>query len=225
MPRPYELLDTVPTKEGPLKLLRRGESDFMITVGGRVLMSTELTFSEKILAEKACQQVNHLKSPKVLIGGMGLGFTLRAALDQLPASAQVTVADLNEEVVRWCRGPAAAATQNAALDPRVKIYIGDVMAEARASAEKKEAPKYDAIIWDLYIGPLVNGGAHDKLYGDKAVRINFGALNPGGVFAVWGEEPSPAYEARLKKSGFQANTIFTKGGGVRHAVFVGKKPR
>ena len=223
MPRPYEILDSVPTAEGPLQLLKRGTDDFMITVGARVLMSTALTQSEKILAEKACELVKHLPAPRVLIGGMGLGFTLRAALDQLPASASVTVAELTPEVVRWCKGPAAQATQASALDPRVEFFVGDVMDAARLSKEKHGGTPYDAIIWDLYVGPLVHGGSNDKLYGDKAVRMNYSVLNAGGVFAVWGEEPSPAYEARLSRAGFKASTLRTKGRGGRHAVFVALK--
>jgi spermidine synthase len=99
------------------------------------------------------------------------------------------------------------------------------MESARQVSQNKASEPYDAIIWDLYVGPLVHGGAQDKLYGDKAIRVNFGALKPGGVFAVWGEEQSPAYEARLKKAGFEASTLVTKGGGVRHAVFIGVKPK
>src|SRR5262245_43862026 len=122
------------TRDGLLELRQRGESDFMILIGGRVLMTSMITSSELALAERGCALVADRPAPRVLIGGLGLGFTLRAALDALPSSAQVVVSELNPKVAEWCRGPAAELTNHAASDPRVRIAVGDVMNEIRRVA-------------------------------------------------------------------------------------------
>src|SRR5947209_6254829 len=128
MPRPFTLIDSVPTPEGPLELRVRGEGDFMITIAGRVLMSSHLHRSEVAVAELGVAPIRKRPSPRVLIGGLGLGFTLRAALDALPRGASVVVAELNPAVVRWCQGPCATLTNHALSDPRVTVVEGDVMA-------------------------------------------------------------------------------------------------
>lgn len=225
MPRPYVKLDAVETVEGLLELRCRGEKDFMILVGGRVLMTSTLTTSELALAENGCSAVLDVPSPRVLIGGLGLGFTLRAALDALPRKSTVVVAELNEKVVEWCRGPVAAVNGGAALDRRVEIYLGDVTEEIRRVAEDESAPRYDAILWDLYVGPTRKGGATDPLYGDLSVARTAAALRVGGVFGVWSETPSAAFSERLKKVGLMPDLIETRGAGLRHAVILAKKKR
>lgn len=227
MPRPYELLDSVPTEEGLLELRRRGDDDFMILVGGRVLMTSVLTTSELALAEYGCQALVDVPRPRVLIGGLGLGFTLRAALDALPRGAEVVVAELNEKVAEWNRGPVATVNKAAASDRRVEIVIGDVTEEIRRVANDPNAPRYDAILWDLYVGPTRKGGAKDPLYGDESVKNTCAALNVGGIFGVWSETPSSAFDERLRKVGMAPELITTAGKGLRHAVILAtkKKPK
>lgn len=223
MPRAFEKLDAVETSEGLLELRRRGEHDYMILIGGRVLMTSSITTSELALAENGCAAIAHLPRPRVLIGGLGLGFTLKAALAALPHRSEVVVAELNPKVIEWCQGPVASENSRAALDRRVRFVVGDVTQEIRRVADDERLPRYDAILWDLYVGPTRKGGAEDPLYGDESIKNTALALNEGGVFGVWGETPSPAFEERLRKNSFAPELIQTGGGGLRHAVYLATK--
>ena len=222
MPRAFTLLDRVDTPEGPLELRVRGTSDFMISIAGRVLMTSALTRSELALAQLACARLTARRSPRILIGGLGLGYTLRAALDVLPESAQVEVAELNPKVVEWCHGPLAVLTQSAVTDPRVTVNVGDVTRAIRAAAEGRGVmPTYDAIVLDLYVGPSdATHGPADPLYGSAILAHTRAALGAGGVYAVWAEQPSPSFEARLRKAGFDAELVRAGSGGQRHAVYL-----
>ncbi len=224
MPRPWALIEQVSTPEGSLELRRRGDRDFMITIAGRVLMSSNIHGSEVAVAELGCEKVRDRRAPRVLIGGLGLGFTLRAALDSLPNDAHVTVAELNPAVVRWCKGPAATITNAAVDDPRVRVFEGDVTHEIRRVSAQKDAPRWDAIILDLYVGPGDSAhGNTDPLYGRAILERTHKALSDGGVYAVWGEDPDPAFERRMQRAGFQTQLVRTKGNGPRHAVYVATK--
>lgn len=221
VPRPWNLLARVNTPEGDLDLRKRGDRDFMITIAGRVLMTSVVTCSELTLAQRGCAVVHSRPRPRILIGGLGLGFTLRAALDALPEDAEVVVAELNPPVVDWCRGPAASATNGAALDPRVSFFLGDVTHEIQRVAEDPTASRYDAILWDLYLGPGgEKEGRRHPLYGTKSVQRTWEALSVGGVFGVWGETPNASFEARLTAARFRAELIRTKGGGLHHVVYL-----
>jgi hypothetical protein len=123
---PWNTLDTVPTADGPLVLRQRGERDFLITIAGRVLMTSTARRSEEALATLALGALPAAATPRVLIGGLGMGYTLRAALEVLPAGAKVDVAELTPAVVRWCRGPLAPLTDAAVADRRVRVHVGDV---------------------------------------------------------------------------------------------------
>lgn len=223
MPRPFLQLDAVPTPEGLLELRRRGDRDFMILIGGRVLMTSNITTSERVLAERGCQAIAGTEQPRVLIGGLGLGFTLQSALQVLPNDAKVEVVELNEKVTDWCKGPVAEVNGAAALDPRVQLVVNDVTQEIARVAADPGAPRYDAILWDLYVGPTRNGGDRDPLYGDKSVKNTAAALREGGVFGVWCETPSPGFEHRLNKHGLTPELVRTKGGGLHHAVYLATK--
>ena len=124
----WETLDEARTDAGTLKLLRRGEKDFLIQLDGRVLMNSHASRSERILAELACRPIAGRRAPRVLIGGLGMGCTLRAALDVLPRDAVVRVAELHPVVEAWCRGPLTSVSDAALDDPRVEVVIGDVAA-------------------------------------------------------------------------------------------------
>ncbi len=219
MPRPWKLVERVDTPEGPLELMQRGARDFMIQHAGRVLMTSQITLSEIAVAELGCAPIRERPAPRVLIGGLGLGYTLRAALDVLPPDAVVEVAELNEVVVRWCRGPASACADGPVFDPRVVVYTGDVNDRVRAAASG--AQKYDAIVVDLYLGPTAeDGGDADPLYGGAILAQIRRALTPGGRYAVWGEVRYEPFEARLRRAGFAVTFRDVAGGGPRHAVYL-----
>lgn len=217
MTRPWETLDSVPTAEGRLELRRRGESDFVITVGGRVLMNSALHLTEAALAQAACGRIAGRDRPRVLIGGLGMGFTLRAALDALPRGSRVVVAEIEPAVVRWCRGPLAALTGRAVDDPRVTIRTEDV---AAVIAEDAGSP-FDAILLDLFEGPRdATQPRDDPFYGPAALERTRAALAPGGAFAVWSEDADPAFAKRLRQAGFRVETLRPGKGGPRHVVYL-----
>lgn len=218
MTRPWETLDAVDTDEGRLELRRRGD-DYVITVAGRVLMSSMAHLTEVAVAETACREVARRETPRVLIGGLGMGYTLRAALDSLPKTARVEVAEINEVVVRWCRGPLAGLTGNALKDPRARVVMEDVALVIGRGG-------FDAIILDLYEGPREAAKAEgDPFYGREALRRTREALTPGGVFAVWSEDPDAAFEKRLRSAGFDIERSKPGKGGPRHVVYLARKKR
>jgi spermidine synthase len=218
------MLESVATPEGTLELRQRGERDFMISIDGRVLMSSNIHGSEVAVAELGCRTIRERSNPRVLIGGLGLGFTLRAALDQLPNGARVTIAELNRVVVRWCRGPAALITNNAVSDPRVRVFEGDVTREIRRVSADASSPRFDAIVLDLYIGPGASShGSTEALYGNDILRHTHAALSEGGTYSVWGEDPDAAFEQRLQRAGFRTELVRTRGGGPRHTIYLAHK--
>src|SRR4051794_32615393 len=155
--QPWKTIESLDTPEGKLELRQRGARSFLITIGGRVLMTSEAHRSETDLARLAREAMGGLPRPRVLIGGLGMGYTLRAALDTLPAGARITVVDLNAAVVAWCAGPLAGLTDGAISDKRVTTVVA---AAARAIADSSPG-SYDAIILDLYEGPHhANSGPH-----------------------------------------------------------------
>jgi spermidine synthase len=217
VPAPYTLIDSVETPEGTLALRQRGE-DFMVSIAGRVLMTSMLHRTEDAVATLGLVDAKKKPRPRILIGGLGLGFTLRAALDALPRTAEVIVAEPNARVVDWCRGPVANAIGNALSDPRVRVEIDDAMAVVRRTKN------LDAIVVDLYEGPkAIPKGALDPLYGRAAIGAVHDALGEGGTYAVWSEEPHAPFERSLKAAGFSVERVRAGGGGPRHAVYVAKK--
>jgi spermidine synthase len=223
MALPWQTIDKIDTGENFLELRKRSERDFLLLVNGRVLMNSSANRSELTLGEHACRLVVDRPRPRVLIGGLGMGFTLRAALDVLPPDARVVVAELNPVVVKWCCGPLADLTKSAASDPRVSIETDDVAAVI-IGASRKGAERYDAIIIDLYVGPGVDTDEHyDPFYGSLALQTTAHALTPGGIFAVWGENPDAAFEKRLSSARFTVERLRPGRGGLRHVVYVATK--
>lgn len=219
MTRPWKTLATVPTDEGALELRQRGDTDFLIVIGGRVLMNSYSRSSEEELSRLGLANVQGA-APAVLIGGLGMAFTLRAALDVLPPRARVTVAELNRVVVDWCKGPLAAATRNAAGDPRVHVELGDV---ARVIAMAKPGA-YDAILLDLYEGPnAASQRRDDPFYSPASLAKQHAALAPKGTLAVWAEDADAPYAKRFAAAGFDVSTHSIGSGGRRHIVYVGRK--
>jgi spermidine synthase len=221
--RPWEVLDRVDSRDGPLELRRRGERDFLITLAGRVLMNSAAQRSEVALAELACAPLTGRAAPRVLVGGLGMGLTLRAALDRLPGAARVVVAELHASVVAWCRGPLADLTARAVDDRRVEVALVDAAALIRAAG--REGPPFDAILLDLYAGPVPGrAGRADPCYGDSALAAARSALTRGGVFGAWAERPDAGFERRLRAAGFAVAKRRPGRGGLRHVVYVAQAP-
>lgn len=226
--QPWRNLDEETTKDGKLVLRQRGERDFLLTIDGRVLMSSMLHRSEDSLAKLAFERIENVPKPRVLTAGLGLGFTLRALLDVLPKDARVDVAELHACIVRWCEGPLAPIHQHATVDPRVSVKLGDVMDAVRVAA-LDERRRYDAIVLDLMEGPSPGRAyANGLLYGPRALEVVRQALAPGGVYAVWGEEADPTFVEKLMRAGFDARRVIVGKGGPRHVVYIAmaaKAPR
>lgn len=218
MAQPWTVLDRMPTPEGDLELRQRGPKDFLIVVGGRVLMSSTAFRSELAVADLACKPLALVDKPQVLIGGLGMGYTLRAALDVLPENAQVTVAELNPRVVQWCEGALAALTHNALADARVRVHLGDV---AKLIGESQA--KWDAIVLDLYEGPHeATQTPNDPFYSKAALLRTKLALKLNGLFAVWAEDLDPSFVKRLNANGFHAEVHHPGRGGRRHTVYLAR---
>jgi spermidine synthase len=215
---PWTTLETVATTDGALELRRRADGVFLILIAGRVLMTSSDRRSEQALATLACRGLA-APAPRVLIGGLGMGYTVRAALDALPAGAEVVVAELTPAIETWCRGPLARLTGAALDDPRVRVVIADV---ARTIADAP-AGSYHAILLDLYEGPhAATQRADDPFYGRAALARTRGALAAGGALAVWSEEPDTAFAQRLAAAGFDVAT-HRLGKPRRHVVYLGHR--
>jgi len=224
MARPWETVASVPTAAGPLDLRRRGEKDFLITIRGRVLMTSAAHRSEDALAKLACEGLRNKPGARVLVSGLGMGYTLRSALDELAADAEVVVAELNAVVAEWCEGPLGPLTANAARDPRVQLEVVDVCELLAGVAEDARAPRFDAIVLDMYEGPQNNVRPNDPLYGPSAVLRTKKALTEDGVFAVWCEAASAGFERSLRAAGFQHDLKRVGRGGRTHHVYLARVP-
>jgi spermidine synthase len=218
---PWILLDTAQVPgAGELRLMRRGE-EFSILSGPTTLMSGRMSGSEKALAELACDRVGKRAKCHVLIGGFGMGFTLRAALAHLGADARVTVAEMVPAVVAWARGPMAHLSAECLADPRVSIREEDVRNTIAAG-------RFDAILLDVDNGPDgLTQATNDRLYNLNGLHAARRSLRPGGVLAVWSAAPSPQFTRRLEHAGFAVEEIKTRansnGKGARHFIWMAKK--
>ena len=218
--QPWETIGRTQAPDGTaLALARRGQ-EWVIRYGARVLMSSRAHGSEDALAALALERARRRRT--ILIGGLGLGYTLRAALDRAPPEARVVVAELVPEVVAWNRGPVAHLAGRPLDDPRVRIQFRDV---AAVVAEARGA--FDAILLDVDNAPgspVLRG--NDRLYGDAGVRVCARALADGGVLAVWSAGPDDRYLERLERAGLDAEARPVAPLGVgpgRHVVFLGVK--
>ncbi|MEE8507510.1 MAG: spermidine synthase [Myxococcota bacterium] len=191
-------------------------------MSGRVLMNSAASRSEAALGQVACEEIAGRPAPRVLIGGLGMGCTLRAALDCLPVDAHVAVVELNEAVLRWCRGPLARLTDGAVDEPRVEVRLGDV-ADAIREAARPGASPFDAILLDLYEGPHPASPPSDHAhYGAAALARTRAALDANGILAIWSEDPDPVFERSLGRAGFAVRLHRPGGGGRRHAIYIAR---
>jgi spermidine synthase len=221
---PWVHLDTatVPGSGDQLRLMRRGE-EFSILAGNTTLMSSRMSSSEIVLAEIACERLRGRRHNHMLIGGYGMGFTLRAALAGLGKDARVTVAELVPAVLAWARGPMAELAAGCLDDSRVAIHEGDVGA-AIAAAQSR----FDAILLDVDNGPDgLSRAANDRLYDTQGLKAARRALRPKGLLAVWSAAPNKAFTERLSRAGFAVEEIkarANKGRGVRHIIWAATNP-
>ena len=220
---PWETLDTaaVPGGSETLRLKRRG-SEFSIMLGSNELMNSRLSGSEAALAGLTIERLKS-PAPRMLIGGLGLGFTLRAALPLLPPSARVVVAELVPAVVAWARGPLAALHGESLDDPRVSIIEEDVGATIRSARAA-----WNAILLDVDNGPEgLSRAGNDALYSAAGLAAAKAALAPGGVLAVWSARPDAGFTRRLRASGMAVEEIAvrasTKKRGARHVIWLARK--
>jgi spermidine synthase len=214
---------TVPGGGGELRLMQRG-LEFSIFAGSIELMSSRRIGSEEALASMACARVLDRPRPHILIGGLGMGFTLRTALAALGPDAAITLVELVPEVVDWARGPLAAVYGNSLSDSRLRIFKGDV-GEMIGGVESG----YDAILLDVDNGPAaLTRAANDDLYDAHGLRKAQRALLPGGILAVWSAAPDPAFTQRLRAVGYgvEEHRVRANGrrNGTRHIVWLATKP-
>jgi len=221
---PWQQIDTarVPGASIELRLMRRG-AEFSMMLGQNELMNSRLSGSEEALATLACRRIEAVKRPHLLIGGLGMGFTLRAALAVLGPEAQITVAELVPAVITWARGPMADIFGDSLEDPRASIRSADVVEVIRSHPSA-----FDAILLDVDNGPegLIRK-ANDALYDIKGLKAIRKSLRPGGVVAVWSSGPNALFSKRLADAGFDVNEVAVrataKRSGVRHVIWFAVK--
>jgi spermidine synthase len=223
--KPWELVGETRTPDGSLMALMRRDREHVILANGKPLMSSLMHGSEEALATLACKRARTLPEPCVLVGGLGMGFTLRATLDVLPADAIVIVVELLPAVVEWNRGPLAPLAGEPLKDRRVRVVTGDVAAELESSQNR-----FDTVLLDVDNGPSAfTESANAGLYTDRGLTGARAALRAGGVLAVWSARDDRKFEQRLRYNGFTVEVTRVrarlKQGGPRHTIFLGYTPR
>jgi spermidine synthase len=219
--KPWILLGESHTPDGTRLTLMMRDREHVIFADGKILMSSRMHGSEEALATVACAHITKAESPRVLVGGLGLGYTLRATLDVLPAGATVVVGELVPGVVEWNRGPLGPLANHPLADPRVEVALGDVAVTIR-----KDTKGFDAILLDVDNGPdAFTSTLNTGLYENHGVTQARAALRPGGVLAVWSAWEDRKFEQRLRWAGFTVKVhrvrARLKQGGPRHTIFVG----
>ncbi|RUW58329.1 hypothetical protein [Mesorhizobium sp. M7A.F.Ca.US.008.03.1.1] len=217
---PWVQLDSAKTPNGgqELRLKRRG-TEFSIMLGTNELMNSRLSGSEEALAKLSCERIAGHRQPTILIGGLGMGFTLRAALTELANDAGIVVAELVPAVVAWARGPMAEIFRGCLDDPRVTVQEIDVGQLIRSRPEA-----WDAILLDVDNGPEgIVHKSNDALYSVQGLAAARSALKPGGVLAVWSQGPDSGFTRRLKQAGFAVEEVNTRANGkrgARHVIWI-----
>ena len=221
--KPLEILEETLAPDGTdMKLVRRG-NETIILANGKTLMSSRMHGSEEALAFLACGRARTMEEPSVLVGGLGMGFTLRATLDVLPRYATVVVAELAPALVEWNRGPLGLLAGHPLKDKRVRIHLSDVADTIQSSPNR-----FDAILLDVDNGPAAfTASDNARLYNDRGLAAAYAALKPGGLFAVWSAWDDRKFQQRLRYVGFHVEVEHVrarlKRGGPRHTIFIGRK--
>ncbi len=219
----WELLGRTSTPDGTEITLMRQDTEHVILAGGKPLMSSRMHGSEEAAAALACKHLKNAPDPTVLVGGLGMGFTLRATLDLLPPAATIVVSELVAGVVEWNRGPLGPLAGHPLKDRRVVVDVGDVGATLASSRDR-----FDAVILDVDNGPdAFTSSQNAGLYSDRGLAAVRTALRPGGVLAVWSAWEDRKFEQRLRYNGFSVTVerprARLKKGGPRHTIFLGRR--
>ena len=222
---PWLLLDTadMPGGGGELRLKQRGR-EFSIMLGAIELMNSRLSGSEEALATLVCERLQPRRAPEILVGGLGMGFTLRAALSALGPDARIVVAELVPAIIAWARGPMAEIFGGSLGDPRLALHEGDVGPYIAA-----HSTRFDAILPDVDNGPEgLTRRANDSIYDLAGLMAARTALRPGGILAVWSSGPDATFTQRLRRTGFHVEEIGLRatGGkrGARHVIWIATRP-
>lgn len=219
----FQLLGQALSRDGTvLKLVRRGD-EYIILANGKSLMSSRMHGSEEALATLACRRARTMEQPCVLIGGLGMGFTLRAALDVLPSGAKIVVTEIVPAVVEWNRGPLRELAGEPLEDERVTVEIDDV-----AVTLGSRPGEFDAVLLDVDNGPSAfAASSNDGLYDDRGIAVIRAALKMDGVLAVWSAREDRKFEQRLRHGRLDVEVERVRGrlqkGGPRHTIFLGHK--
>lgn len=221
---PWQQIDAATAPDGTQVVLRRRGREYLILAGGHDLMSSEDDVSSRALAELGCAHIDRTKPARVLVGGLGMGYTLRAALDRTGPDATVEVAELVPAIAQWNRDLLAELAQKPLADRRAALHIGDVRDRIRAGNGR-----YDAILLDVDNGP--DALAHPQnaaLYGKRGLTAAWAALRPGGALGVWSFSDDAGFTNRLERQGFAAvvNRVSAsrKGRGRYHYIWVARRP-
>ena len=219
--RPFETLDSATTPDGRKLTLHRRDQDLSIYLEGDELMATRAPSSEMALATLALERITSGSHPRILIGGLGLGYTLRAALEVLPPKAQIVVSEVFEIVVKWGRTHLAHIHGSSLDDPRVRIVAKDV----HAVIQESDRP-WDAILLDVDNGPnawcLESNG---RLYDRRGLERIRATMSPGGMLAIWSAHQDPVFAKRLRKGGFDVESKMVRAHGekgARHTIFLAR---
>lgn len=216
---PWELLDSVETNDSAEVTLHRRGQEYVIRAGGRDLMSSRMHGSEEALAALGCGRARKLKRPCVLVGGLGMGFTLRATLDLLPGDATVIVSELLEAVVSWNRGILAPLAASPLDDRRVSVEVGDVL-----DCFRQSPGRFDAVLLDVDNGPTAfTRESNAALYEDAGLALARGSLKESGVLAVWSSWEDRDFSQRLRRCGLEVETETVRARlkkGPRHTIYV-----
>jgi spermidine synthase len=220
--KPQHTLGQASTPDGGEIVLYERDGAYFIRVNGLELMTSRAHGSEEDLARLALARVQR-KEPKVLVGGLGMGFTLRAVLDAVPKSARVMVAEILPAVVAWNRNELAHLAGAPLEDPRVAIVERDVAEIITAGPSA-----FDAVLLDVDNGPAaLTVAENERLYGPSGLAAVRRCLRPGGVLGVWSADPDKAFEKRLAKAGFNVSTetVPARRGakGPKHTIFIAKR--
>ena len=222
MVKPWEVIARASTPEGTEITLARHPSEYVILAGGQNLMSSRMHASEEALAVLGCRHARTRPAPRVLVGGLGMGFTLRAALDTLPPGAEVVVAELVPAIVDWNQGPLGPLAGHPLDDRRVQVSLGDV-----ATLMRSRPGSFDAVLLDVDNGLVaMTSPANAGLYVPRGVEAARRALGPGGVLACWSADDDPAFERRLRGAGFRVerHRVRSRGTrGARHTIVIGHR--
>ncbi|GAC1559662.1 MAG: spermidine synthase [Polyangiales bacterium] len=218
--KPWETLAEATSSDGERLVLQRRDTEHVLRVGGQVLMSSRARESERALATLATADLRArgVADPRVLLGGLGLGFTLRALLDDLAPAATVTVAELSASIVDWNRTLVAALSGAALDDRRVHVVTGDV-----SSCYRAERARFDAIVLDVDNGPsALSRRGNRALYDTASLRAAAAALRPDGLYVVWSAGGDDAFADRMRRAGMTVAVHALRSHGARHVLFVGR---